>query len=168
MYQAGDQVVYGIHGVCSVVELEERIIDRKRLSYLVLEPHGQSGSRYLVPTHNEAAMSKLHPMLTKEQMDALLTSEEVHTDAWIREEGQRKQAYRDLVSGGNRAQVMRMLCTLYRHRTSQTSAGKKVHQCDDNFLRDAEKLLSSEISLVMGIEYDQARDYLRRQLKGEV
>ena len=56
MYQIGDQVVYGIHGVCCVVEQEERVIDRKRVTYLVLEPVGQDGSRYLVPTHNAAAM----------------------------------------------------------------------------------------------------------------
>ena len=30
MYQMGDQVVYGIHGVCRIVEEEKRVVDRKR------------------------------------------------------------------------------------------------------------------------------------------
>ena len=40
MYQVGEKVVYGIHGVCRVADLEERIIDRKHLTYLVLAPEG--------------------------------------------------------------------------------------------------------------------------------
>ena len=42
-------------------------------------------------------------------------------------------------------------------------AGKKFHLCDDNFLRDAEKLISSEIALVLDMTMEQARDYLRRE-----
>lgn len=167
MYQAGDQVVYGIHGVCRVVELEKRIVDRKSVTYLALEPVGQDGSRYLVPTHNAAAMSKLRQMLTPEEMEALLKSEEVRSDGWIREENQRKQTYRELITGGDRAGLMRMVHTLYRHRREQTAAGKKVHLADENFLRDAEKLLAGEIAVVMDMQQDEARTYLRAQLKSE-
>ena len=42
-------------------------------------------------------------------------------------------------------------------------AGKKFHLCDDNFLRDAEKLMSSEIALVLEMTMEQARDYLRTE-----
>lgn len=42
-----------------------------------------------------------------------------------------------------------------------------MHLCDENFLRDAEKLLSGEVAIVMEMEYDRAREYLRQQLKAE-
>lgn len=167
MYQIGDRVVYGIHGVCRVVDQEEQIIDRKRQSYLVLEPVGQEGSRYLVPAHNAAAMAKLHRMLTPEQLMGLFASDEIRSDGWIGDENQRKQTYRELISSGDRANLMKMVRTLYRHKAAQAAAGKKVHQCDDNFLRDAEKLLSGEVAIVMGMEYEQARSFLREQLKSE-
>lgn len=167
MYQLGDQVVYGIHGVCKIVDQEKRVVDRKMVTYLVLEPVGQEGSRYLVPTHNEAAMGKLRPMLTAEQMQELLQSQEVRTDNWIREENLRKNTYRELITSGDRAGLLRMVYSLYNHRKAQNAAGKKVHLADDNFLRDAEKLLASEISVVMEIPQDQARTYLRNQLQSE-
>lgn len=167
MYQIGDQVVYGMHGVCSVVDLEERVIDRKRVQYLALEPVGQPGSKYLVPTHNAAAMSKLRQILTPEQLDSLLKSEEIRADGWIRDENQRKQVYRELIGSGDRSRLLQMVHTLYRHKAEQAAANKKVHLCDDNFLRDAEKLLCSEVSLVMGMEVPEAREYLRKQLKSE-
>lgn len=164
MFQIGDQVLYGIHGVCRVVDLEKRIVDRKQRAYLVLEPEGQQGSRYLVPTYNEAAMSKLRRILTVQELEMLLCSEEIRTDFWIRDENQRKQRYRELISCGDRSALMGMVATLYRHKTAQAAAGRKCHLCDENFLRDAERLLSSEVALVLELEYDQARAYLRDKL----
>ena len=167
MYQVGDQVVYGIHGVCCVADQEGRTVDRKRVTYLVLEPVGQDGSRYLVPTHNAAAMAKLRKMLSREDLERLLQSEEVRADSWIRDENQRKQTYRDLISSGDRVKLMQMVCTLYKHKAAQAAAGRKVHLCDDNFLRDAEKLLASEISIVMDMEFDQAKKYMKEHLNKE-
>ena len=109
MYQIGDQVVYGMHGVCRVVEEEKRVIDRKAVTYLVLEPLVQNGSRFLVPTHNAAAMAKIRNMLTKEELDEMLQSEVVRVDGWIRDENQRKQTYRELIGSGDRIRLMQML-----------------------------------------------------------
>lgn len=167
MFQIGDQVVYGIHGVCRVADTEKQIVNKKTVSYLVLEPVGQEGARYLVPMASAAAMSKLRPMLNPQEMEELLQSAEVRQDNWIKEENLRKQTYRELISSGNRAELMRMVHTLYVHKKNQTAAGKKVHLADDNFLRDAEKLLASEIAVVMGMQNDEARTYLRNQLKSE-
>lgn len=165
MYQIGDRVVYGVHGVCCVTDMEERVIDRKKTTYLVLEPVGQGGSRYLVPTHNAAAMAKLSAMLSKEQMEALISSDSVRNAQWIRDENQRKNLYRELISSGDRERLMQTVHLLYRHKAEQTASGKKVHLCDDNFLRDAERLLASEISIVMDMDADSAKKYIREKLK---
>lgn len=165
MYQISDQVVYGIHGVCRVADEEKRVIDRKTVTYLVLEPEGQEGSRYLVPTHNEAAMSKLRRILNAEELEALLRSDAVRADGWIPEENLRKQTYRTLINSGDREKLMQMVHTLYCRRTANLAAGKKFHQSDENFLRDAEKLLAGEIAIVLGMEPAAARKYVMEQLK---
>lgn len=165
MYQVGDQVIYGIHGICRVVEQEERVVDRKRVTYLALEPMGQGGSRYLVPTHNPSAMGKLKHMLSPAELETLLNSDEVKADGWIRDENQRKQTYRELINSGDRAKLMRMVHTLYRHKAEQAAAGRKCHLCDENFLRDAEKLLISEVAIVLELEPEQAKQYIREKLK---
>ena len=36
MYQQGDRVVYGIHGVCEIVGTEVRTVDRKTVEYIAL------------------------------------------------------------------------------------------------------------------------------------
>ena len=45
MYQIGSLMIYGIHGVCRVVRQETKVLDRKAVTYLVLEPVGQEGLR---------------------------------------------------------------------------------------------------------------------------
>lgn len=167
MYQMGELVIYGIHGVCRVADQETQIVDRKSVTYLVLEPVGQEVSKYLVPTHNETAMGKLRSLLTPEALDALVCSEEVRTDGWIRDENARKQCYRELISSGDRVSLMRMVYTLYGHKRAQSQAGKKVHLADENFLRDAEKLLTGEIAVVKCISQEEARAWLRKELKME-
>ena len=94
MFQQGSQVVYGMHGVCVILGLEIRTVNRNKVEYYVLEPVKQPGDRYYVPTQNAAAVAKLKPILTKEQLDALLSSPEATSDAWITDENQRKQKYR--------------------------------------------------------------------------
>lgn len=165
MYQMGDRVVYGIHGVCQVVALEERVVDRKKVVYLALEPVGQGGSRYLVPTHNAAAMGKLRKMLNAEEMQAMFSSEQIYRGEWIPDENRRKQIYRELIAGGNCMALLEMICTIYRHKKEQTAAGKKFHQCDENFLRDAERLVTGELANAMEISLPEALTYLREQLR---
>lgn len=165
MYQSGDRVIYGMHGVCTVVDLEKRVVDKKQVIYLVLEPVGQTGSKYMVPTHNTAAMNKVRVMLEREQLEQLLQSQAVHTDTWIQDESQRKHYYRELITSCDRQRLLQMVYSLYCYRTRQSAAGKKLHLCDENFLRDAEKLLCSEISITLNMAPADAKQYLRKMLK---
>lgn len=164
MYQPEDRVVYGIHGICVIVGTEVRTVDRKKVEYFVLEPLDQPGARYYVPTENPAAVAKLRPLLDRETLITLLNSEKVRRDVWIPDENQRKIRYRELINGGDRAALLSMIGSLYRHKQNQAAQGRKFHLCDENFLRDAEKLLNAEFSLILGIETDKVGEYIRKAL----
>ena len=164
MFCMGDRVMYGIHGVCRIIGTEIQMQGKNRITYLILEPLEQAGSRYLVPTDSKVAMEKLKRMLSRVELDALMQSESVRQDCWIPDEGQRKQIYRERITAGDREQLISIIYTLYRHKVEQTAAGRKMHMCDENFLKDAERVLVSEIAAVMEMETDTARAYLRRVL----
>lgn len=165
MFEIGQWVLYCAHGVCRVAGTEKQLVNRKRTEYLVLEPLNQAESRFYVPTANPTAMSKLKEVLSAQELTELLHSKELQEDAWIKEENMRKQHYRELIGSGDRVALLKMICTLYRYRDERLASGKKFHQCDENFLRDAEKLLSSEIALVFEMGPDEAKEYLRTQLQ---
>ena len=165
MCHLDDYVIYGIHGACRVLGREKQLVNKKRTEFLVLEPLMQSGSKYYVPAENPTAMAKLQAVLSQDELVRLLESDAVREDCWISDEGHRKQIYRELITSADRLRLMQMVASLYRYRGAQEAAGRKFHLCDDNFLRDAERLLSSEISLVMNLPPDEARDFLRKHLK---
>ncbi len=158
--------MYGVHGICRIADVEQRTVDRKVVRYLVLEPKDQSGSRYLVPSENPNAMAKLRPVLSAGEVEALLTSPEVRQDGWIADENRRKQYYREVIGSGDRAALLRMVNTLHNHKVTQQAAGRKVHICDENFLRDAQRLLSTEFSAVLGIAPNEVADYVINKMKG--
>ena len=164
MYQIGSYVIYGIQGVCKVAGTETRLVNGKETEYLILESAEKEQLRYYLPTHNAAAMGKLKAVLCAQEMEQILASDEIREDCWIWNENQRKQHYRDLISRGDRTSILQMLHNLYQHKQKQMESGRKFHQCDDNFLRDAERLVSREVALAMGMANEEALAYLRAQL----
>lgn len=164
MFQTGQWVVYGVHGVCRIVGTEMQRVNRKNAEYLVLEPLAQNEARFYLPTENPAAMAKLTAVLPRDEWQALMALDTIRKDAWIAEENQRKLRYRDLLGSGDRAALLQMVATLYCQRDARAAAGRKFHQCDENFLHDAEKLLSTELALVLELPLDEAQTYLRSRL----
>ena len=165
VYHQGDQVVYGIHGVCVIHEITKQMVNRKRVEYYVLVPLNQPDARFYVPTQNQAAASKMRPLLKKDEIDALLKLDALENDCWISDENQRKQYYRELIVSGDRARLIGMIRSLYLHKENQLKQGRKFHMCDENFLRDAEKRLVGEVAQVMGMDNDAAKKYIRDKLK---
>lgn len=166
MYKIGDRVIYGIHGVCVVADQEERMVDGMKRGYLVLEPIKQDGSRYLIPQNNSAAMGKLRRMLSEQELTELLDKQRDSETVWNRDENQRKQMYRELIGSGDREKLIQTVRALYIHKAAQAISGRKFHLCDENFLRDAEKLLASEISVVLNMTDEDAKQFLRKKLHG--
>ena len=164
-YQRGAHVVYGAHGACVILDIEKKRVDKKLIEYYVLEPVDGPGIRYYIPTENEVAVAKLKDVLSEQQVHQLLASEQVRQDAWIEDEGQRKQRYKELITSGDRTALVSMIHTLHKHRDQQIKNGKKLHMCDENFLRDAEKLLDSEIALALRISQDEVGEVVKNAMK---
>ncbi len=160
MYQAGQKVVYGAHGVCNILGLEDRVVDRKTVSYFVLQPVEQPDSRYYIPSHNENALAKMRPLMKKEALLELLNSEDIRKTEWIPDENRRKQYYRQLITSLDMEAMIRMIHALRQQRKALTEAGRKFHLCDENFLRDAQRLLRTEVSLVLDIPESETDAYL--------
>lgn len=166
MFQVGDSVVYGIQGVCQIVGMEERQVDRKRIRYFALEPMGQPGARYYIPSENPVALAKLRQLISCEELDRLLSSPKMREDRWIADENHRKQCYRELITSTDREALLQMIATLHHHREEQKADGRMLHLCDENFLRDAQKLLDAEFAMVLQIHPSDVGEYVRQKLLG--
>ena len=160
MYQVFQLVVYGVHGVCRITHMEERRVDRQMVNYFVLEPLSQPGSQYLIPCGNPAALAKMRPLLERQQLLALLRGD-LNEEPWIPNENLRKQYYRQILNSGDVAALIGMLHCLETYKQTQLEAGRRLHICDENFLRDVKKVLSGEISVVLDIPESEIPDYIQ-------
>lgn len=162
MHKPGDKVIYGLHGVCEICNIEIRTVDKMRREYYVLQPLGDRGDRFYVPMDNEAALSKLRPLLTKQQLENIFSDEYAENDYWIENENQRRQRYREIINSGDRTAVVGLVRALNCHKSQQLAQGRKFHLSDENFLRDALKLLSSEISYVLQLSHGETTEYINK------
>lgn len=167
MYSIGEKVVYAGHGVCLIDGIEERTVDRKKISYFVLKPLDHGQTNFYVPVHNPAALAKLRYLLTPEQIRMNLQSPVLLQDCWIPEENRRKLRYKELANSGDFLLILQMVNTLLRQKEMQLAAGRKFHLCDENFLRDAKRILDSELSVVFDIpvsEIPQVIDTIKNRI----
>lgn len=165
VFQIGEMVVYGIHGACRILGIEKRTVDRKIVEYYVLSPIHQEDSRFYVPMHNPAAVGKIRKVLTCEELTDLLQSQQIKEDSWIPNENLRKDKYRSLIAHADCAELIRMIRALHFHKQEQQASGKKLHQCDENFMKDAERVIRSEVSAVMDIPPEQVGEFIRSKIK---
>ena len=59
MFDIGQKVLYGIHGVCCITAVEIRSTGKEKKEYYCLEPVDQQGAVFYVPTSNPAAVAKM-------------------------------------------------------------------------------------------------------------
>ena len=58
-----------------------------------------------------------------------------------------------------------MMISVMQHKELQASNGRKCHICDENFLRDAERVLCGEIGAVLDLDLAAARTWLYEKMQ---
>lgn len=165
MYQPGDLVVFGIHGVCRIQNRQRMQVDGKDAWFLVLEPLTQEGAKILIPEDNPVALEKMTRLMSEAEMEAMLNLPTLREGAWEPNENLRKQLHKELISGKDREGLLRELCTLCRQKRILAAAGKRLRQSDEGFLADARKRICGEISAVKKVSQEEALNYLKEKLQ---
>ena len=164
MYRKDDIVMYGTQGVCRITGIMERNFDGGKHEYYELRPVYDEKSTLFVPVANETLTGKMHRVLSADAIDALIQAMPEEKTAWIVDEGERKRRYKDIMETGDRKELVKMIKTLYLYRQKQQAAGKKIHVCDEHFLKEAERILYDEFAFVLRIDREKILDYIIGQV----
>ena len=90
MAQVGQIVLYGTEGACIVTEICKMKVGHKREEYYVLRPVHREGATVFVPLNNELLLSKMRPLLRREEIDALIDKVSLEEPLWIEDAAERK------------------------------------------------------------------------------
>lgn len=167
MFNINDVVVYGAQGVCEIVGIVNQKVGKDTKEYFVLKPKDNSSSTFYVPTGNEKAWSKMRMILQKEDIDALIDSMAHQTHSWIKNENERKEAYKHILTEGNHSAIIAMLQAIWIHKKELAAEGKRLHMVDEYFMKDAERLLYNEWQYVLNMDRDGLMEYIMHRIEKE-
>ncbi len=165
MFQTGDAIIYGTHGVCVISEISELKLVGDKREYYVLSPIRDENSKIYAPTDNETVSAKMRKVLTKEELDTLILSVSDKNSEWINDDGERREFCDTVIKSGDRAELMCLVEMLYSKQKSLLSGKKHFHLADEKALKEATALLHDEFSYVLGITPDEVPEYIKEKLK---
>ena len=84
---------------------------------------------------------------------------------WIADDRQRSDAWKEILSTGDRQKLVGMIKTLYEKKQEIEAAGRKFHAADENALHQAEQMIHDEFALVLDIQRDQVAPFIARQIE---
>lgn len=167
MYQIGDAVLYGTQGVCRIAEITQKTLNKTVVEYYVLKPVYCDHSTIYIPVQNAELTGKMRRVLSEEEVSDIIHAMPFEESIWIEDEAERKERYRDIILRGNRMELVKMIKALHAHQQQQQARGKKMHQADERFLKEAEKMLYDEFALVLHIEPNQVLPFIQEQIEVE-
>lgn len=162
MFEKDQLIMCGGHGVCRVVNITGNPIDRldKVRKYYVLEPVFEKGSTVYTPVDNDKVI--MRRIMNREEAEELVGRITGIDTVWIQEEKSREQMYKDAIRTYDCQSLVQIIKTLYMRKQSRLKEGKKVLSSDEQYLRKAEELLYSEMSLALSIPKNEVEAYIRK------
>lgn len=165
MFEKGELIICGGHGVCRVVDITDNPIDRldKKRKYYILEPVFEKTSTIYTPVDNEKII--MRRIMNKEEAQRLIDHIQEIETVWIQEEKRREQTYKDAIRTYDSRSLVQIIKTLYLRKKVRINEGKKVLSSDEQYLRKAEELLYSEMSLALAIPKEEVEEYIKEEVK---
>lgn len=163
-FNLGDCVVYGTNGICVIEEIAEMsfITGAPKSMYYTLNPVNNNGSAIYIPADNEKLMGKMRKLMTKDEIDELLTGMRDKELAWENDRRFRSENFHEIMVQGVTQDLLLMIRCIYLKKHELIADGKKLNVTDSNILKAAEKLVEEEFSCVLGIDHDEVGDYIRK------
>lgn len=165
MYNVGDMVMYGAFGICKVTAIEKRDFTGEEQEYYILKHINSEKNIFYVPTGNEVALSKMHPICSKAEVDELISHMNSEGLIWIDNDIKRKEEYSRIIKDANKHEIIRLIKTLYLRRKELAESGKKLRSTDENYLNLAENMLFEEFAFALDIDRSEVIKYIEKHIE---
>ena len=161
MYNVNDRIHYGGSGVCVVQEIAVMRFGRTRERYYVLKPVYQNTSVIYVPVNNQQLVSKMRPVISRQEAEELIDNMDRIPTAWEEDPQIRKNSFDALLRSGSCRDLIILIKTLQAHKERRQASGKALHVSDDTCLREAQRLLYDELAGALDLLPNQVPAYIQ-------
>lgn len=165
MYKVNDTIMYGTQGICKIVEITEKDFMGTKKEYYVLKPINNTGATLFAPVNNEKIEAKMRRILSEEEIYELIDTMPYEEVNWIDNENERKETYKRIIAGGDRAELIKMMKALYSHKQKREADGKHLYLSDERFFKEAERILYDEFQYVLKVQRDDLLAFIFERIE---
>ncbi|MGE5390862.1 MAG: CarD family transcriptional regulator [Deltaproteobacteria bacterium] len=163
MFKVNDYIVYGLTGVCQVVDITKGDnADNCRTEYYVLQPVYSDNITIKVPVNNSSIL--MRAVCSKEDIMSMIAMMPGIQTIWIDNEKQRMNDYKAALKTGKIEEWVKIIKTLYLEREARSVDGRKLRKTDEDILCTAQKYLNEEFAIALNIGPDEVPDYILRHI----
>lgn len=154
MYNVGEMVFYGGHGVCEIEEITTMTVANEEKQYYRLKSHAQPSLSLFHPVVTDKP--KISKVLTEEQALKLLTVFEAEPSEWIERSIDRAKAHKKIIESKDHEAIAQMINTILRKQQQFEEEGKKLYAQDLEIIRSVFAILTDELAVSLNISKEEA------------
>lgn len=162
MYKKDDYVVYK-RDVCKVNGIVEKKFNN--MDYYSLSPVLDETLKIDVPVDNKLGL--MRDLITKEELDNIIKKIPSISPLSIADK-QIETEYKKLMNTGSHEDLIKIIKTTYLRNKERIDNNKKIGDKDNSYFELAEKYLYTEFMIVLGISFDEAKEYVISKVKEAV
>ena len=167
-FSKGEYVNYSSNGVCLIFDIGAPEFDKTadKDSYYILKPLADKSTTVFVPMKNQLLLSRMRKLLTKAEIDVLITSVGTDDVEWIDDRKKRADLFSEILRRNEPGELLSLVCCIHKKREALVALGgnRKLAFSDLDILERAERLLEGEFSFVLGISPLDVASYVREKL----
>lgn len=149
MLEINDIIIYTTYGICKIKDRITMNLNGNNNEYFVLIPLTDSKTEITIPTANSIIMSRVLPLLTKDEISTIINEIPFIDTYWINNDNERKKEFSDTIKKGNRRETLKLIKSIKLHQNGLKGKGRKLHATDEAAMKDALKLILDEFSYVL-------------------
>lgn len=157
MYKLGDLLVYK-KDVCEVVEIKPKYL--RDMDYYILVPITDKSLKIQIPVNSKV----IRNLITKDKVEEIIhripNIEVIQTDAKTID-----YDYKQLMQSGTHEDLIKIIKTTYLRNKERIDNNKKTTDKDNYYFNQAELYLYNELSVVLGLTYDETKEYIIKEVE---
>ena len=159
MYGKGDYISYCGHGVCRIADVRSMDFGSGAQEYLVIEPIASGSATIYLPSGNQTVQTRMRPVLTREEIDAIISSVKNQQMPWPADRKVRMNQFQQILSRRDTRELLLLASCLHKRKTE-----KGLPTSEIDILHKVEGMVEQEFSFALQINRAEIGQYIRDRL----
>lgn len=116
-----------------------------------------------VPMNNEEQVSKIKPVISKQEAIKLIKQIPLKGGRWIEDRNERRDTFNDIVNTGSRKEIVKLISLIESHKDALAEEGKRLNTQDERVLSEAMRRISAEFAVALDMEPEEINEIIRNE-----